>query len=457
MRLDGRMGRQTSYGTLLSFSSLEEKASMAFFHSVPIEQIEPIELFEPTDDTTEETRGNVSASPNLSLPSNCHGFWQMVRDRRTTTTTTTTLDSTNEVPQSPSMYLIALAFGQGIAMMAASSNAASYSLTTRQSVNTQFFQLFLVYMLLSIHLIWIKSRGCEPDMRTTRDDASLDPGTQHRLPFTNLRLQVPWWIYLIMSMLDVFPNYLVLFSYRYASLTSTTLLGSLASPATMLFSKYILARVYKCHHYCGVVLCLLGGSLIVWADFDRSSTTTKHSYIGDILAIAAALIYGFGDTAAEFFVKHVDRFEYIGMLGVFGAITTGISFPFFETADLVAITKMSSSEKWLVCGTMAWFVVSVFIYYVTATKFLTISDATLLNLSLQATNVWAILFSVVMYHDVPSASFYVALVLVLGGTFLYEVGGVMKNIFSSDDQHRQKVPHSNNGDCDRLETLAYIS
>ncbi|KAL7565341.1 hypothetical protein ACA910_014620 [Epithemia clementina (nom. ined.)] len=310
---------------------------------------------DPTDDTAQESEDALSSgSASFRADENNHedttsinGFWKWVPGRLAD------VEDTTDNQQSASKYCIALVFGQCIAVLASSTNAASYSLSSRHNVNTQFFQLFLMYILLSTHLIWRKPNEGS-FMQTNNIDATNtdDIATQHMLPFTNLRLKVPWWIYLIMSILDVFPNYLALFSYRYTSLTSATLLGSLAAPATMLFSKFILARVYKGHHFFGVALCIMGGSLTIWSDFDDESNSNSHSYIGDTLAIASALLYGFGDTAGEFFVKNIDRFEYLGMLGVFGTILTGMSFPFLEMGDIIGISKMSTKEESQVCGVM---------------------------------------------------------------------------------------------------------
>jgi hypothetical protein len=62
-------------------------------------------------------------------------------------------------------------------------------------------------------------------------------------------------------------------------------------------------------------------------------------------------------------------------------------------------------------------------YYISTTLFYVKSDATLLNISLQCSNLWAILFSAAAFHELPPTLFYVALVLVVGGVFVYELCG----------------------------------
>ena len=247
-----------------------------------------------------------------------------------------------------------------------------------------------------------------------------------------MRLQMPWWVYLCLSLLDVIPNFMTLISLRYTTLTSTTLLGSLTGPSTMLFSRFILGRRFGKLHYLGVLLCVLGGGLTVWGDYqqdndddDEDATRTKitnlHAGVGDLLAVVAALMNGLEDVFAEYCVKNVDPYELLGMLGVFGSIITGLAFPFIEKQALAEIMfHRSAAEQWDIVQVFAWYIASVLLYYVGEAYFLVSSDATLLNLSLQSSNLWAIGFSWLAYHILPPLLFYPALVLVVCGVGVYE-------------------------------------
>lgn len=333
-----------------------------------------------------------------------------------------------------------LIVGQIIALLASSMNASSFTLNQHFGLDTQFFQMFWFYLLLSLHLFVRKERPPTTD--------SSEPCCT--LPGTRIRLRIPWWSYLIISMLDVFPNFMTLLSLRYTSLTSTSLLGSLTVPSTMFFSKHILAKVFTRYHYVGVCLCVAGGILTVWSDVDHddhvagganlthyaltdanatTATATNeggasYRYIGDLLAVAAALAYGLGDTIAEYSIKHIDREEYLGMLGVYGVMFTGLIFPWLE-GDAVhrLFFDLPVTVKRQAIAVLVWYVASVLLYYTTQASFLVASDATLLNLSLQTSNLWVILFSVVAYQDLPPAVFYLAVALVVTGVFVYEAGG----------------------------------
>ena len=79
----------------------------------------------------------------------------------------------------------------------------------------------------------------------------------------------------------------------------------------------------------------------------------------------------------------------------------------------------------LVTISMIWmgYILSLFIFYTMASYFLTMSDAALLNLSLQFSNMWTMIFSIVIQHIFPTPMFYCAVVLIFIGVLIYEKGG----------------------------------
>lgn len=297
---------------------------------------------------------------------------------------------------SPRPHWVAVSLGQLIALIAAVMNASSFQLENTYQVRTNFFQLAIMYTIMTWHLGW---------------RAPIRSNTEfYYIPFTRLQIRRHWLLYLAMSVLDVAPNFLQLISLRYTSLTSSTLLGSLTVPSTMLFSRFILARIFGPLQYLGVLLCVAGGTLTLYLD-SSATDDRRHSVLGDGLAILSSVWYGLGDTVAEFAVKKIDRFEYLGMLGLFGTILSGLATILLERS---AVAAMDISVP-VIIG-LVIYVISVLLYYSTASWFLVRSDATLLNLSLQAVNLWAVLFS----NTRPPLLFFVSLVLVIAGVFVYE-------------------------------------
>ena len=324
-----------------------------------------------------------------------------------------------------------LLFGQMIALIAATQSSASFTLEYGLQKVFPFFLMSHAYAIMACHLFFTRIPPSE-------SEASF-------VPMTSIRIRTPWWYYFMLSILDVTPNYLTLLSLKHTSLTSSTLLGSLTAPSIMVSCHVLLGKVYRPAHFFGVAICLVGGVLNVYTDLLATKPTTDssepiqhiHSIYGDLLSVMAAMLYGLGDALGEFWCKHVDRKEYIGMLGLLGFFFCAFLALFLEKDDIVDLFQ-DTENLGRSLGVIAVYVPALVLYYVTASVFLVSSDATLLNLSLQASNLWAISFSVVAFDEAPTPIFYMALTFVLSGVFVYELLGN-----EADSPHRL---YDSNGD-----------
>jgi len=341
-----------------------------------------------------------------------------------------------------------LLFGQAIAFVACSQNVLSFTLESK--LGLAFPNLFLcpAYVLLSLYLF------------CGRVDL---PACDYRVPLTSIGLRVSFAYYLGLSLLDIGPNYLILLALQKTSLTSVSLLGSLTIPSTMMACRWLLQQKFSTHNFLGVALCLCGGIITVLSD--RGNTTLavlKHSsdssFYGDVLAILAAMIYGVGDAAGEFWAKHVDRKEYLGMIGLLGSMVTFVLFLFLESNNLydrIVTTSSQTFPTFTIISFIVGYALFLAAYYILATLFLVTCDATLLNLSLQATNLWAILFSVVAFQESPSWSFFLAVALVASGVCIYE----LHKADSEEDRTKQqnKMPIHNNTHNSDYQSTHYTS
>jgi drug/metabolite transporter (DMT)-like permease len=326
-----------------------------------------------------------------------------------------------------------LLMGQGIALIAASANACCFTLIYNLKVDVPISELFLLYLTLAlIHVRPVLSRNgnTKGELSTSIDGNQSQPGVaaKHTLFGSRIKLHVAWWVYGLVALLDLLANLSTLLSFRYTSLTSASLLGSLTIPSVMLVSRLFMGRVFSSHHFVGTFLCMLGGTMTVWLDTSSSimdnNSKTGNSFLGDALAITAALLYGLGDCLAEYSIKHMDRVEYLFMIGLCGVVLTGLVLPLLEGRQLGHL--LTETHAWMqlqAAAGIVFYVSGVVLYYISATLFLVHGDATLLVLSLQATQFWAILFSVVAEHHPPTPWFFVAVVLVVSGVIQYETRG----------------------------------
>jgi len=111
------------------------------------------------------------------------------------------------------------------------------------------------------------------------------------------------------------------------------------------------------------------------------------------------------------------------MIGLFGSLWTFIGSSIYERK---AIIELFTADKQIILQTLGvifWYIISLVAYYVFESLFLTGSDATLLNLSLQTSTLYAVLFSIVAFREIPDIHFYASIVLVVSGVFVYELCG----------------------------------
>ncbi|KAL3775695.1 hypothetical protein ACHAWO_004509 [Cyclotella atomus] len=261
----------------------------------------------------------------------------------------------------------------------------------------------------------------------------------HFFPLANIQLQTPWHAYLLLAVLDVEANYLTMLSFKHTSLSSSMLLTSLSVFSTLLFRRCIFGKSTTSYNYkkiIGVFVSVVGACIWIRKDFyqnshDIISSTGRYTMVGDCLAVASALIYGLNDVLLEYTVKsNNDRIEYLGMIGLFGFLFSFfIQAPIFERDEIADLMHNFSDVDFADVWVLALlFILMMSYFYISVTIFLSVNDATILNLSLQSSPLWAVILTTfvtvggdVSKFQLPSTVFFVALAMVVFGMCLYEI------------------------------------
>lgn len=84
--------------------------------------------------------------------------------------------------------------------------------------------------------------------------------------FGALALQIPWFWYLALSLIDVQGNYLVVKAYQYSYITSVTLLDCWTVLWVILLTWYALGTRYSFWQFLGAGTCVAGLSLVLLSD-----------------------------------------------------------------------------------------------------------------------------------------------------------------------------------------------
>ncbi|EYU32758.1 hypothetical protein ABFS82_14G043100 [Erythranthe guttata] len=285
--------------------------------------------------------------------------------------------------------LVALALGQILSLLITSTGFSSSQLA-KKGINAPTSQSFLNYVLLALVYGSIMLYRRKP-------------------------LKAKWYYYALLGLVDVEANFLVVKAYQYTSITSVMLLDCWTIPCALFLTWFFLKTKYRWKKLLGVVICVAGLVTVVFSDVhsaDRSSGTNPLK--GDLLIIAGATLYGVSNVSEEFFVKNADRVELMAFLGLFGAIVSVIQISILERNELKNI-HWSAGAAFPFFG----FSLAMFLFYSGVPVLLKISGATMLNLSLLTSDMWAVLIRIFAYHEKVDWMYFVAFAAVVVGLIVY--------------------------------------
>lgn len=331
-----------------------------------------------------------------------------------------------------------LVVAQVLSLLIAGQGAAQSTLYLDCHLSAPTFATGLVYLALTVHLFPVIWRGRHSLHKQQSGDSLMTdtPATSTATMHSFLKfipLQASPWAYFGIALLDVEANYFTVLAFRFTSLTSASVLDAAAIPSAMLFSKFCLHRRYVKVHLCGVAACLCGMLSNVLCDFKQSEQHTDkeakvypHLVFGDFLAILGGFMFGARDVLTERFVrKFGGTCEYLGMIGLCGTFISAVQVLLLERQDVYDFFHAANETcpKQTGLSLLLTYVLTTSIRYVGQAHFLQVSEAALLNLSLLTGDLWSAIFEIVAQRIVPPSLFWVSLVLVVGGVFVYEIGG----------------------------------
>nr|XP_057942575.1 solute carrier family 35 member F2-like isoform X2 [Doryrhamphus excisus] len=206
-------------------------------------------------------------------------------------------------------------------------------------------------------------------------------------------LKTKWWRYVLMGLADVEANYTVVKAYRYTTLTS-------------------IQTRYKLLHFIAVTVCLLGVGSMVGADIlaGRDQGSTSDVVLGDSLVLISAVLYAVSNMCQEFTVKTLSRVEFLGMMGLFGTIISGIQLVALETSAVKEI-------KWNFHIAMLFvvYMLCMFALYSFMPVVVKRTSATAVNLSLLTADLFSLFCGIFLFHYTFSTLYIMAFVLIMVG------------------------------------------
>ncbi|KAK3123935.1 hypothetical protein QOZ80_8AG0638240 [Eleusine coracana subsp. coracana] len=289
--------------------------------------------------------------------------------------------------------VLGLALGQFVSLLITSTGFSSSELA-RRGINAPTSQSLLNYILLALVYGGVLIYRRQP-------------------------LTIKWYYYLILGIIDVEANYIVVKSYQYTSLTSVMLLDCWSIPCVIVLTWIFLKTKYGLRKFIGVGVCVVGLILVVFSDVHASDRAKGPNPLkGDLLVILGSMLYACSNVTEEYVIKKSNRVELMAMLGLFGAVISGIQISILERNELHSI-------KWNAGAVLPFlgFAVAMFLFYSTVPTVLKICGATMLNLSLLTSDMWAVLIRIFAYHEKVDWMYFVAFACTAAGLIIYSYKG----------------------------------
>ncbi|KAK8593417.1 hypothetical protein V6N12_045499 [Hibiscus sabdariffa] len=216
------------------------------------------------------------------------------------------------------------------------------------------------------------------------------------------KLRIPWYWYLALGFVDVQGNYLVNKAFQFSSITSVTLLDCWTIVWAIVLTYIFIGTRYSLWQLCGAVLCVLGLGLVLLSDAGVGGGGGSKPLLGDALVIVGTVFFAMSN------VGEVSEF----VLNTYQFLSNGLSY-----------TSVINQESYKILA-FAGYTMSSFLFY-TITPFVLkvfywhLSGATMFNLSLLTSDMWAVVVRILFYRQQVDWLYFVAFALVVIGLVIY--------------------------------------
>lgn len=320
----------------------------------------------------------------------------------------------------------------------------------RLGIDCPTAQTSLVYLALSFHAFPLLLRR-----RPVGEAAELNAEPN--------KLTMRWWYWLLVAAADLEANYLLVLAYQFTDIISVCLLDAFTIPTVMLLSYSCFGIRYSKQQLGAALLCIIGIAALVANDVAARGDGIEddgsdggsgggRAWIGDVLVLCGAALYGCSNVAQEHLVRRLDSTYYLAHLGGFGFVIAACQTALLERGAVAlawaAVTNSSSSGRGggfvgsvgglelaadagpsgsqstsrilEVALLEAGFVSAMAGFYVLcAFLFGAGSSATLMNLSLLTSDFWAVLVGIGLLHSKPGPGYAAAFCLTILGLLIY--------------------------------------
>ncbi|KAF3840648.1 hypothetical protein F7725_006510, partial [Dissostichus mawsoni] len=277
-----------------------------------------------------------------------------------------------------------------------------------------------------------------------------------------------WWKYLLMGVADVEANYTVVKAYQYTTLTSIQLLDCFVIPVLMVLSWFFLKTRFRPVHLVSVgVLCWGSGRWwgpTSWQGATRAPVrnllfTPSSVVLGDGLVLLSAVLYAISNVCQEQTVKNLSRIEFLGMMGLFGTLISGVQLAVLETHAVAAIKwdfhtcKLTSCFVNLRVFESLWFglyALCMYSLYSFMPVVVKMTSATAVNLSLLTADLFSLFCGLFLFHYSFSTLYIISFVVIMVGFVMFNAVPTYTALPGSGSNEEENPPEEEESSSDRL-------
>ncbi|XP_063909131.1 solute carrier family 35 member F2-like [Zophobas morio] len=255
------------------------------------------------------------------------------------------------------------------------------------------------------------------------------------------------WRYLLLCLIDVQANTLMSTAHQFTTLTSIQLLGCVAIPVALALSCLVLGVRYRMVHIIAVSVCLMGVGCLVWANIEDTKIDGKNQLVGDMLCLGGAVLFAIVTVLQELSVKNTDIVEYLGLLGLFGSILSGVQMVILEKQTLITSTWRSSSAL------LSSFSACQFMFCTFSSVFLINMGTTALHLSLLSGNFYTLIVGILLFNYKFHALYFLSYTLSMTGVYIYAIKQTPAALQSMPSNHTTQLNNSTRSECQLREHM----
>ncbi|XP_058208379.1 uncharacterized protein LOC131321406 isoform X3 [Rhododendron vialii] len=154
--------------------------------------------------------------------------------------------------------------------------------------------------------------------------------------------------------------------------------------------------------------------LLGFVDVQGNYLGGSKPLLGDLLVIGGTFFFAISNVGEEFCVKKKDRVEVVSMIGLFGTLVSVCQIAIMERKTLESVQW--SAEIIL---TFAGYAFASFMFYTLVPFVLQMSGATMFNLSILTSDMWAVIIRIFFYHQQVDWLYYLSFAIVVVGLVIY--------------------------------------